>query len=89
MEEFLSVSRVARKKAEKGLVVELSAILKKARATITQYKESPNFKSSLKKIGRVSYEFGYNITLTHFRTKHPGLEVEEDPYAILPKTIMS
>ncbi|RWV84026.1 hypothetical protein GW17_00054298 [Ensete ventricosum] len=31
----------------------------------------------------VSYKFGYKIALTHFRTKHPGLEVEEDPYATL------
>ncbi|RRT57561.1 hypothetical protein B296_00047182 [Ensete ventricosum] len=30
-----------------------------------------------------SYEFGYKIALTHFRTKHMGLEVEEDPYASL------
>ncbi|RRT54456.1 hypothetical protein B296_00042632 [Ensete ventricosum] len=34
-------------------------------------------------MGRVSYEFGYKIALTRFRTKHLGLEVEEDPYATL------
>ncbi|RRT60235.1 hypothetical protein B296_00016229 [Ensete ventricosum] len=32
---------------------------------------------------RVSYEFGYQIALTYFRTKHLGLAVKEDPYAIL------
>ncbi|RZS16230.1 hypothetical protein BHM03_00048191 [Ensete ventricosum] len=57
----------------------------KARATIAHYKESLGFKSSLEKMGRVSYEFGYKIALTRFRTKHPGLEVEEDPYATLPE----
>ncbi|RWV83620.1 hypothetical protein GW17_00054744 [Ensete ventricosum] len=30
-------------------------------------------------------ELGYKIALTHFRTKHTGLEVEEDPYATLPE----
>ncbi|RZR76851.1 hypothetical protein BHM03_00001738 [Ensete ventricosum] len=35
--------------------------------------------------GTVSCEFGYKIALTHFRTKHTGLEVEEDPYATLPE----
>ncbi|RWW12472.1 hypothetical protein GW17_00023852 [Ensete ventricosum] len=27
----------------------------------------------------------YEIALIRFRTKHPGLEVEEDPYVILPE----
>ncbi|RWW12108.1 hypothetical protein GW17_00024243 [Ensete ventricosum] len=46
---------------------------------------APNFKLGLKKMRRVSYEFGYQIALTCFRTKHLGLEVKEDPYAILPE----
>ncbi|RWW37885.1 hypothetical protein BHE74_00056939 [Ensete ventricosum] len=33
----------------------------------------------------VSYEFGYKIALTHFRTKYSRLEVEEDPYTTLPE----
>ncbi|RWV88335.1 hypothetical protein GW17_00049592, partial [Ensete ventricosum] len=45
--------------------------------------ESPGFKLDLEKMGRVSYEFGYKIALMTFRTKHPGLEVEEDPYVTL------
>ncbi|RWW73354.1 hypothetical protein BHE74_00018788 [Ensete ventricosum] len=41
--------------------------------------------ASLSPRQKVSYEFGYKIALTHFRTKHTGLEVEEDPYTTLPE----
>ncbi|RRT55414.1 hypothetical protein B296_00019779 [Ensete ventricosum] len=85
MEEFLSVAQAVRKKAKKDLIAELSAALKKARATIAQYKESPDFKLGLKTMGRINYEFRYKIALRCFWTKHPGLEVEEDPYATLPE----
>ncbi|RRT64018.1 hypothetical protein B296_00026561 [Ensete ventricosum] len=84
-EEFLSVARATWKKAEKDHAAELSAALEKARVTIVQYKESPNFKSGLKMMGWVSYEFGYKIALTCFRTKHLGLEVKEDPNTTLPE----
>ncbi|RRT72257.1 hypothetical protein B296_00003036 [Ensete ventricosum] len=83
MEEFLSVAQTVRKKAEKDLAVEFSVTPKKARVTIAQHKESPCFKSGLEKMGRVSYEFGYKIVVTHFQTKHLGLEVEENPYTTL------
>ncbi|RWW70209.1 hypothetical protein BHE74_00022120 [Ensete ventricosum] len=83
MEEFLSVAQTVRKKAEKDLAVEFSVTPKKARVTIAQHKESPCFKSGLEKMGRVSYEFGYKIAVTHFQTKHLGLEVEENPYTTL------
>ncbi|RWW70661.1 hypothetical protein BHE74_00021648 [Ensete ventricosum] len=63
------------KKAENDLAAKLNAAPEKAQAIIAQYKASPGFK----------YEFGYKIALTHFRTKHSRLEVEEDPYAILPE----
>ncbi|RZS13601.1 hypothetical protein BHM03_00045219 [Ensete ventricosum] len=85
MEEFLSMARAVRKKAKKDLIVELSAALKKAWATIAQYKESPDFKLGLKTMGWINYEFRYKIVLTCFWTKHPRLEVEEDPYATLPE----
>ncbi|RZS01461.1 hypothetical protein BHM03_00031313 [Ensete ventricosum] len=83
MEEFLSVAQTVRKKAEKDLAVEFSVTPKKARVTIAQHKESSCFKSGLEKMGRVSYEFGYKIAVTHFQTKHLGLEVEENPYTTL------
>ncbi|RRT46774.1 hypothetical protein B296_00052765 [Ensete ventricosum] len=67
-DEFLSMARMAREKA---------------RATIAQYKELSGFKSGLKKMGWVSYEFGYKIVLMRFQARHPRLEVEEDPYTIL------
>ncbi|RZS20435.1 hypothetical protein BHM03_00052952, partial [Ensete ventricosum] len=52
---------------------------KRAWATITQYKEMPNFKLGLKKMGRVSYEYGYRVTLAHFQARYPKLVIE-DPY---------
>ncbi|RWW41261.1 hypothetical protein BHE74_00053264 [Ensete ventricosum] len=33
--------------------------------------------------GECQLKMRYKIALTHFRTKHPRLEVEEDPYATL------
>ncbi|RZR92260.1 hypothetical protein BHM03_00020505 [Ensete ventricosum] len=74
-EKFLLVALAEWKKAENDLAAKLNAAPEKAQAIIAQYKESPGFK----------YEFGYKIALTRFRTKHSRLEVEEDPYAILPE----
>ncbi|RWV91040.1 hypothetical protein GW17_00046702 [Ensete ventricosum] len=36
-------------------------------------------------MNRVNYEFEYKIALTHFKTKHLGLKVEEGPYTTLPE----
>ncbi|RRT66315.1 hypothetical protein B296_00024256 [Ensete ventricosum] len=74
-EKFLLVALAEWKMAENDLAAKLNAAPEKAQAIIAQYKESPGFK----------YEFGYKIALTRFRTKHSRLEVEEDPYAILPE----
>ncbi|RWW46784.1 hypothetical protein BHE74_00047266 [Ensete ventricosum] len=65
-EKFVSVAQATRKKAKKDLIVELSVALEKAQPTITQYKESSDFKSGLEKMGRVSYEFEYKTALTRF-----------------------
>ncbi|RWW72385.1 hypothetical protein BHE74_00019813 [Ensete ventricosum] len=48
---------------------------------ITNYKKSRGFESELKKMGQVTYEFGYWIALERFRDKCPDLSIEEDPFA--------
>ncbi|RRT51416.1 hypothetical protein B296_00043279 [Ensete ventricosum] len=54
------------------------------RQSIVQYKESLGFKEGLKKMGRVTYEYGYRVALTRFHARHPDAEVEEDPFTIHP-----
>ncbi|RRT45128.1 hypothetical protein B296_00050493 [Ensete ventricosum] len=45
------------------------------------YKASRGFESSLNKMGRVSYEFGYRAMLERLRGKHPNIMIEQDPFA--------
>ncbi|RWV84965.1 hypothetical protein GW17_00053282 [Ensete ventricosum] len=52
------------------------------RQSIVQYKESLGFKEGLKRMGRVTYEYGYRVALACFRARHPDADVEEDPFAI-------
>ncbi|RZS07106.1 hypothetical protein BHM03_00037883 [Ensete ventricosum] len=60
------------------LKAELKAKGSKAVAT---YKASQGFELGLEKMGRVSYEFGYRVTLERLRGKHPEIEIEQDPFA--------
>ncbi|RWW46041.1 hypothetical protein BHE74_00048060 [Ensete ventricosum] len=55
------------------------------RWAIDDYKESVGFKEGLKRMGRVTYEYGYRVTLARFRSLHPNSEVEEDPFTIRPE----
>ncbi|RWW08820.1 hypothetical protein BHE74_00011374 [Ensete ventricosum] len=55
------------------------------RWAIEDYKGSVGFKQGLKKMGRVSYEYGYRVALAHFRALHPDSEVEENPFTIWPE----
>ncbi|RZR85506.1 hypothetical protein BHM03_00012509 [Ensete ventricosum] len=55
------------------------------RWAIDDYKESVGFKEGLKRMGRVTYEYGYRVALAHFRSLHPDSEVEEDPFTIRPE----
>ncbi|RRT31725.1 hypothetical protein B296_00049348 [Ensete ventricosum] len=55
------------------------------RQSIVQYKDSLDFKEGLKRMGRVTYEYGYRVVLAHFLAQHPNAEVEEDPFTIHPK----
>ncbi|RRT76538.1 hypothetical protein B296_00015287 [Ensete ventricosum] len=55
------------------------------RRTVDHYKEPVGFKEGLKRMGRVTYEYGYRVALAHFRSLHPDSEVEEDPFTIRPE----
>ncbi|RZS27502.1 hypothetical protein BHM03_00060981 [Ensete ventricosum] len=55
------------------------------RQSVIQYKESFDFKEGLKRMGRVTYEYGYRVALARFHARHPEAEVEEDPFTIHPE----
>ncbi|RZR77988.1 hypothetical protein BHM03_00003208 [Ensete ventricosum] len=55
------------------------------RQVTNDYKGSASFKEGLKRMGRVSYEYGYRVALARFRALHPDSEVEEDPFTIHPE----
>ncbi|RWW64972.1 hypothetical protein BHE74_00027749 [Ensete ventricosum] len=52
---------------------------------VAEYKESLGFKEGLKRMGRVTYEYGYRVARARFRARHPDAEVEEDPFTIYPE----
>ncbi|RRT60621.1 hypothetical protein B296_00003505 [Ensete ventricosum] len=55
------------------------------RQAVDRYKESVGFKEGLKKMGRITYEYGYRVALARFHALHPDSEVEEDLFTIHPK----
>ncbi|RRT32191.1 hypothetical protein B296_00056933 [Ensete ventricosum] len=55
------------------------------RQSIVQYKDSIGFKEDLKRMGWVTYEYGYRVALARFRARHPDAEVEEDSFTIHPE----
>ncbi|RRT31375.1 hypothetical protein B296_00050483 [Ensete ventricosum] len=52
------------------------------RQSVAQYKESLGFKEGLKRMGRVTYEYGYWVALARFRAQHLDADVEEDLFTI-------
>ncbi|RWW62123.1 hypothetical protein BHE74_00030771 [Ensete ventricosum] len=52
------------------------------RQAVDHYKESAGFKEGLKRMNRVTFEYGYRVALARFRALHPDSEVEEDPFTI-------
>ncbi|RZS27019.1 hypothetical protein BHM03_00060451 [Ensete ventricosum] len=36
-------------------------------------------------MGRVSYEYGYRVALTHFQERYPKLEIKDNPYTTIPE----
>ncbi|RZR98722.1 hypothetical protein BHM03_00028144, partial [Ensete ventricosum] len=85
---LLKEVRVRARKMDNELLQAVKA-LESARAelprqSVVQYKESLGFKEGLKRMGRVTYEYGYRVALARFRAQHPDVEVEEDPFTIHP-----
>ncbi|RRT31157.1 hypothetical protein B296_00059264 [Ensete ventricosum] len=52
---------------------------------VARYKGSLGFKEGLKRMGRVTYEYGYRVALARFRARYPDVDVEEDPFTIYPE----
>ncbi|RRT40698.1 hypothetical protein B296_00022341 [Ensete ventricosum] len=52
---------------------------------IEEYKESLGFKMGLVRMGRISLEYGYQLALTRLQARHPGVEIELDPFITLPE----
>lgn len=50
------------------------------KVTIVDYKAFVMFEKGLERMGVVLYQFGYQITLTHFKARYLKLELEEDPF---------
>ncbi|RRT84985.1 hypothetical protein B296_00007367 [Ensete ventricosum] len=71
---LLKEARVRARKMDDELLQSVKA-LESARAelprqAIDDYKESAGFKEGLKRMGRVTYEYGYRVALTCFRSLH-------------------
>ncbi|RRT57313.1 hypothetical protein B296_00034930 [Ensete ventricosum] len=88
-QRLLKEARVRARKMDDRLLQAVKA-LESARAelprqSVVKYKESLGFKEGLKRMGRVTYEYGYRVALARFHARHPDAEVEEDPFTIHPE----
>ncbi|KAJ8501145.1 hypothetical protein OPV22_011697 [Ensete ventricosum] len=52
---------------------------------VAQYKGSLGFKEGLKRMGRVTYEYGYRVALARFHARYLDADIEEDPFTIYPE----
>ncbi|RRT32424.1 hypothetical protein B296_00058733 [Ensete ventricosum] len=88
-ELYMLPSKVLIARAAKEMVLAMkdleSTRAELPRQSIIQYKESLGFKEDLKRMGRVTYEYGYRVALARFRARHPDVDVEEDPFTIHPE----
>ncbi|RWW02472.1 hypothetical protein GW17_00034421, partial [Ensete ventricosum] len=62
-----------------------NALAELPRQAVDRYKESIGFKEGLKRMGRVTYEYGYRVALSRFHALHPDSEVKEDPFTVHPE----
>ncbi|RRT36947.1 hypothetical protein B296_00028808, partial [Ensete ventricosum] len=88
-QRVLKEAQVRARKMDDELLLAMKA-LESARAElprqlVVQYKESLDFKECLKRMGRVTYEYGYRVASARFHARHPDAEVEEDPFIIHPE----
>ncbi|RZR71473.1 hypothetical protein BHM03_00005374 [Ensete ventricosum] len=89
IQRLLKEARVRARKMDDKLLQAMKT-LENARAelpkqAVDRYKESTGFKEGLKRMGRVTYEYGYRVALACFHTLHPDSKVEEDPFTIHPE----
>ncbi|RZS25490.1 hypothetical protein BHM03_00058695 [Ensete ventricosum] len=52
---------------------------------IEEYKKLSGFEMGLARMGWVSLEYGYQLALARLRTRHPSVEIDEDPFTLLPE----
>ncbi|THU60561.1 hypothetical protein C4D60_Mb07t14070 [Musa balbisiana] len=83
----LEEAKAEAKAASKALTEEARLRPKKDKEAIETYKKSEGFELGLTRMGRVSYEYGYRIALCRFRVRHPGSEIEEDPFSHHPEDL--
>ena len=57
----------------------------KNKELLEAYKKSEGFELGLTRTGWGSCEYGYRIATSRFRARHPGLEVEDNPFAPHPE----
>ncbi|RRT39038.1 hypothetical protein B296_00056861, partial [Ensete ventricosum] len=53
--------------------------------SVANYKQSVEFGWGLRRMGQVSYKYGYRVALAHFQARYPDLEVDSDPFTEQPK----
>ncbi|RZS04693.1 hypothetical protein BHM03_00035068 [Ensete ventricosum] len=89
IQRLLKEARVRARKMDDELLQSVKALestrVELPKQVVDRYKESVGFKEGLKRMGRVTYEYEYRVTLTRFRALHPDSEVEEDPFTIHPE----
>ena len=81
----LEEAKAEAKTASEALAEEARLRPIKDNELLEAYKKSEGFELGLTRTGRVSYEYGYRIAPSRFRARHPGLEVEEDPFTPHPE----
>ncbi|RRT33006.1 hypothetical protein B296_00048424 [Ensete ventricosum] len=89
IQRLLKEARVSARKMDHELLQSVKALestrVELPKQAVDRYKESVNFKEGLKRMGRVTYEYKYQVALTRFRALHLDSEVEEDPFTIHPE----
>ncbi|RRT65598.1 hypothetical protein B296_00012403 [Ensete ventricosum] len=53
--------------------------------SVADYKQSVGFGWGLRRMGQVSYKYGYRVALARFQAWYPDLEVDNDPFTERPE----
>ncbi|RRT32501.1 hypothetical protein B296_00050801 [Ensete ventricosum] len=83
VEQVVIANKLARDLRE-ALEAKWHMILKYREEAITDYKSNVGFRRCLKRSGVISYQFGYQIALTHFKLRYPKLELKKDSFTNYP-----